>query len=302
LGISQLPPELVDHPDYEIVRELGRGGMGVVYVAQNKLAGRPEVLKVVGRPQIERPGVADRFLREIRSTAKLHHPNIVTALSACRLGDSLVLAMEYVEGIDLAKMVKIKGPLPIAHACYFIHQAALGLQHAHERGMVHRDIKPANLIVTSDGQKAIVKVLDFSRVKVTSEVQTDSDLIREGQMLGTPDYIAPEQIRDPQLADIRADIYSLGCTLYYLLTGGPPFRGEHPGDVYQPHFSMDAVPPNLIRPEVPDELGAVVAKMVAKEPSRRFQIPGEVALTLTPFFKKGSVAARGASPEIRAAE
>ena len=114
MGISQLPPELVDHPDYEFVRELGRGGMGVVYLAQNKLAGRPEVLKVVGRPQIERPGVADCFLREIRSTAKLHHPNIVTALSAFRLGDRLVLAMEYVEGLDLAKMVTIKGPVTMA--------------------------------------------------------------------------------------------------------------------------------------------------------------------------------------------
>ena len=121
----------------------------------------------------------------------------------------------------------------MAHACYFIHQAALGLQHAHEHGMVHRDIKPANLIVARDGNKAIVKVLDFGLAKVTSEGQVDSGLTREGQMLGTPDYIAPEQIRDAQTADIRADIYSLGCTLYYLLTGGPPFRGEHLWDVYQ---------------------------------------------------------------------
>ena len=133
-----------------------------------------------------------------------------------RLGESLVLAMEYVEGLDLAKMVKTKGPLPVANACNFIHQAALGLQHAHERGMVHRDIKPANLILARDGKKAIVKVLDFGLAKVTSEGQTDSGLTREGQMLGTPDYIAPEQIRDAQSADIRADIYSLG--LHVLLS------------------------------------------------------------------------------------
>ena len=193
--------------------------------------------------------------------------------------------MEYVEGLDLAKMVKTKGPLPVAHACYFIHQAALGLQHAHERGMVHRDIKPANLILARDGKKAIVKVLDFGLAKVTSEGQTDSGLTREGQMLGTPDYIAPEQIRDAQSADIRADIYSLGCTFYYLLTGGPPFRGDHLWDVYQAHFSMEAGPLNLVRPEVPVELAAVVAKMMAKEPGRRFQTPGEVARALTPFFK-----------------
>ena len=198
-----------------------------------------------------------------------------------------MLAMEYVEGLDLAKMVKTKGPLPVAHACYFIHQAALGLQHAHERGMVHRDIKPANLILARDGKKAIVKVLDFGLAKVTSEGQTDSGLTREGQMLGTPDYIAPEQIRDAQSADIRADIYSLGCTFYYLLTGGPPFRGDHLWDVYQAHFSMEASPLNLVRPEVPVELAALVAKMMAKEPGRRFQTPGEVAKSAGAFFQKG---------------
>ena len=263
---STLPPGLADHPDYEILRELGRGGMGVVYLAQNTLMGRMEVLKVVGGHLISRPGILDRFLREIRSAAKLHHPNIVAAYSALRFGESLVLSMEYVEGLDLAKMVKTKGPLPVAHACYYVHQAALGLQHAHEHGMVHRDIKPANLILAREGKKAVVKVLDFGLAKVTSEGQVDRGLTREGQMLGTPDYIAPEQIRDAQSADIRADIYSLGCTFYYLLTGGPPFGGDNLWDLYQAHFSMDAGPLNLVRPEVPVELAALVAKMMAKEP------------------------------------
>ena len=283
-----MPPGLADHPDYEIIRELGRGGMGVVYLARNKLMGRLEVLKVVGGHLVERPGVRDRFLREVQSAAKLQHKNIVTAYSAMRLGESIVLAMEYVEGDDLAKVVKSGGPLPVVHACYFIYQAALGLQHAHERGMVHRDIKPANLILAREGKKAVVKVLDFGLAKVTSEGQADSGLTREGQMLGTPDYIAPEQIRDAQSADIRADIYSLGCTFYYLLTGGPPFRGDSLWDVYQAHFSMDAGPLNLVRPEVPVELAALVAKMMAKEPGRRFQTPGEVAQALTPFFKPGA--------------
>ena len=155
------------------------------------------------------------------------------------------------------------------------------MQHAHEQGMVHRDIKPANLILAREGKKAVVKVLDFGLAKVTSEGQADSGLTREGQMLGTPDYIAPEQIRDAQSADIRADIYSLGCTLYYLLTGGPPFRGDSLWDLYQAHFSMDAGPLNLVRPEVPVELAALVAKMMAKEPGRRFQTPGEVAQALS---------------------
>jgi serine/threonine protein kinase len=287
-----LPPELVDHSDYEIVRELGRGGMRVIYLAKNKLMkGRPEVLKFVGRHLLDRPSVLDRFLREIRSTAMLHHANIVTAYSTFRLGDSLVLAMEYLEGLDLAKVVKYKGPLPIANACYFIHQAALGLQHAHERGMVHRDIKPAHLMLARDGKKAVVKVLDFGLAKVTREGQTDSGLAREGQLLVTPDYIAPEQIRNAQSADIRADIYSLGCTFYYLLTGGPPFRDAHLWDIYQAHFSMEARPLNLVRTEVPVELAAVVAKMMSKEPERRFQTPAEVAQALVPFFKRtGAVA------------
>ncbi len=300
--VDTLPPELVDHPDYEIVRELGRGGMGVVYLARNKLMGRLEVLKVVGGQLVERPGVRDRFLREVQSAAKLQHRNIVTAYSATRLGESIVLAMEFIDGEDLARMVKSRGPLPVVHACYFIYQAALGLQHAHERGMVHRDIKPANLIFALEGKKGVVKVLDFGLAKVTIEGQADSGLTREGQMLGTPDYIAPEQIRDAQSADIRADIYSLGCTLYHLLTGGPPFRGEHLWDLYQAHFSMDAGPLNLVRPEVPVELAAVVAKMMAKEPGRRFQTPGEVAQALTPFIKKGNVASTGSKPEFSQAE
>jgi serine/threonine protein kinase/type 1 glutamine amidotransferase len=295
---STLPPGLADHPDYRILRELGRGGMGVVYLAENTLMGRKEVLKVVGSQLISRPGILDRFLREIRSAAKLHHPNIVAAYSALRLGESLVLAMEYVDGLDLARVVKAKGPLPVVHACSFIHQAALGLQHAHERGMVHRDIKPANLILSRDGKKHIVKVLDFGLAKVSSEGQTDSALTREGQMLGTPDYIAPEQIRDAQSADIRADIYSLGCTFYYLLTGGPPFGGDHLWDIYQAHFSMDATPLNLERPEVPVEVAALVAKMMAKEPAKRFQTPGEVAQALLPFFKPGAVGSVGSKPEI----
>ena len=141
-------------------------------------------------------------------------------------------------------------------------------------------------------------MLDFGLAKVTSEGQADSGLTREGQMLGTPDYIAPEQIRNAQSADIRADIYSLGCTLYYLLTGGPPFRGEHLWDVYQAHFSMEAGPLNLVRPEVPVELAAVVAKMMAKGPARRFQEPKEVAQALTPFFKKRHPRSVGFEPEL----
>ena len=287
---NTLPPGLADHPDYEIKGELGRGGMGVVYLAHNKLMGRDEVLKVMGRHIMERPGVLDRFLREIRAVAKLRHPNIVTAYHATRLGETIVFAMEYVDGADLSKMVKATGPLPVAHACHFVHQAALGLQYAHEEGLVHRDIKPGNLMFSRRKDKATIKILDFGLAKLTREEKIDLKLTSEGQAIGTPDYIAPEQIVDAPSADIRSDIYSLGGTLYHLLTGRPPFQANSLYDMYQAHMSRDADPLNFVRLEVPVELAAVVAKMMAKDPARRFQTPGEVARALAPFFKKGSAA------------
>jgi serine/threonine protein kinase len=285
---STLPPGLADHPDYEILRELGRGGMGVVYLAENKLMGRKEVLKVVGSHLLERPGVRERFLREIRLAAQLDHPNVVTAFAARQTGDSLIFSMKYLEGYDLAKLVEKNGPLSVPQACNFVYQAALGLQHAHARGMVHRDIKPSNLMLAKDGNKPVIKVLDFGLAKAASEGRTDGGLTQDGQMLGTPHYVAPEQTESPQKADIRADIYSLGCTLYCLLAGHPPFHAESLYELLQAHHSMDAKLLNFVRPEVPVELAALVAKMLAKEPERRFQTPGEVAQALKPFFKLGS--------------
>src|SRR5271168_3843517 len=238
--VRTMPPGLADHPDYEVVRELGQGGMGTVYLAQNRLMGRNEVLKVVSSHLIKRRGVLERFLVEIRNAARLHHTNIVTAYSASRLGESIIFAMEYVEGLDLAKLVKAKGPLPVANACSYVHQAALGLQHAHEQGMVHRDIKPSNVMLARQANRAAIKVLDFGLAKVKSEGAVDGGLTYEGQMLGTPDFIAPEQTVDARKADIRADIYSLGCTLYYLLTGGPPFRATTVRELLMAHFDREA--------------------------------------------------------------
>jgi WD40 repeat protein/serine/threonine protein kinase len=302
---SKLPPELADHPDYEIIRELGHGGMGVVFLAHNRIVGRHEVLKVIGPDVIESPGVFDRFRNEIRAVARLQHPNIVTAHTAFRCGKSLVFSMEYVDGLDLARLVRANGPVPVAHACYFARQTALGLQHAHEAGMVHRDIKPNNLMLTHKRGKAVIKVLDFGLAKaereqnlldtLPSEAERDlsgtGDLTAPGEMLGTPDFIAPEQIANSQTADIRADIYSLGCTLYYLLTGRPPFSSSSTRETLRAHTSMDAPLLNLVRPEVPAELAALVAKMMAKEPSRRFQTPSEVADALAPFYKKATASA-----------
>src|SRR4029077_15844492 len=156
-----IPPELTSHPDYEIVRQLGRGGMGVVYLAKNRIMGRLEVLKVVSRSLMDRPQMIDRFMQEIRSAAQLNHSNIVTAYTALRFGDLLVLAMEYVEGENLAELIKRRGPLPVLNACYYIQQAAQGLQHAFDKGMVHRDIKPSNLMLARAGKHHTIKILDF---------------------------------------------------------------------------------------------------------------------------------------------
>ena len=303
--LETLPAELANHPDYEIVRELGQGGMGAVFLAHNRILGRDEALKVIGPEIIESPGVFDRFLREIRAVAKLQHPNIVTAHAAFRCGASLVFAMEYVEGLDLARMVMAKGPVPSRHACYFVHQAALGLQHAHEAGMVHRDIKPSNLMLTHKAGKAVIKVLDFGLAKAGSEqnvqgaapaaanidLRVATGLTLPGEMLGTPDFIAPEQIANSQRADIRADIYSMGCTMYYLLSGRPPFQSASMRDTLRAHHRTEAPLLHVLRPEVPPELTALVAKMMAKEPDRRFQSPSDVATALVPFFKKPATAA-----------
>ena len=293
---SAVPPELANHPDYRIVRELGRGGMGVVYLARNTIMDRDEVLKVAHRALLEKPGASDRFLQEIRSAAQLMHVNVVRAYSVLRLGDLLVFAMEYVPGDDLSRIVRKQGALPVAHASFYAAQVALGLQHAHEKGMVHRDIKPSNLILSKDGKKPVVKILDFGLAKMTSEVGFGRDLTGSNKMLGTPDYIAPEQILDAAKADIRADIYSLGCTLYYLLAGSPPFAGGSLYEVLHAHSTASAKPLNLVRPEVPAELAAVVAKMIAKKPGKRYQTPGELAKELQPFTKPGAASAPTAAP------
>jgi serine/threonine protein kinase len=286
LPISAIFPELRDHPQYEVQRELGRGGMGVVYLARNKLMDRLEVLKVVGKQLLGQPGAAERFLREIRSAARLNHPNIVTAHSAFQAGELLVFAMEYVAGENLGQVVRAHGKLPVANACYYVQQVARGLQHAFEAGMVHRDIKPHNLILVRSAKKHMVKILDFGLAKATREgEEADRGLTGTGAMLGTPDYIAPEQTLDAARADIRADIYSLGCTLYFLLTGSPPFQAGSQYELLQAHHMKEPTPLNHLRSDVPPELAAVASKMMAKDPARRYQTPAEVVQALTPFLK-----------------
>ncbi len=278
-----VPPELVDHPTYEVMELLGQGGMGAVYKARHKVMDRLVALKIINASLLGSSNAVERFHREVKAAAKLHHPNIVTAYDAGQAGDTHFLVMEFVAGTDLAQYVKQKGPLPISQACHFSRQAALALQHAHEHGMVHRDIKPANLILNAQGD---VKVMDFGLARLTSEGAGSTGLTGENVLMGTADYIAPEQAQDARQADIRADIYSLGCSLYHLLAGQPPFRGNTVVEKITAHLMA---PPPLAELKVPAGLGKVLARMMVKDPAQRCQTPLEVAQALEPFINKASV-------------
>ncbi len=290
------PPELLNRPEYELLKELERGAMGAVYLARNRRNNQPEVLKVISRTFLDRPESLKRLLQELREATHLSHPNIAIAYQVLQLGENLVLTTEYLQGQDLYQVVQKRGQLPIVNSTFYANQVALGLQHAFEKGMVHRDIKPSNLILVMENKKHIVKILGFGMSRAISEKSNDRGEINTEQMPGTPAYIAPEQTIDAQKADIRADIYSLGCTLYYLLAGKPPFDGNSREEILRAHHSSEARPLNRLRPDVPVELAAVVSRMMAKNPSRRYQTPAEVAKALTPFFKAG----QAGSPAIRA--
>src|SRR5258708_5622980 len=192
--------------------------------------------------------------------------------------------MEDVDGIDLARLVQQSGPLPAPQACEYIRQAAVGLQHAHDKGLVHRDIKPGNLIVCrpSVDDPPIIKILDFGLARFESESDHSGRLTQLGKVVGTVDYVAPEQAQNARTADIRADIYSLGCTLFYLLTGTAPFRGNDAVERISARVLGDAPAVCKTRPEVSPALESVLGKMMARNPAERYQTPGEVAKALEP--------------------
>ena len=290
-ALAGLPTVLNDHPRYRVVAALGAGGMGAVYRAEHRLMDRPVALKVIRGDLLGNAAMVERFRREVKAAARLaSHPNIVAAYDAEQAGETHMLVMEFIEGTDLARLVDRRGPLPIGEACEYARQAALGLQHAFEDGMVHRDIKPQNLMRTTRGQ---IKILDFGLARFASEVATQAGLTAEGMVLGSADYIAPEQIDDPHTADIRADIYSLGCTLYFLLAGQPPFPDGNLIQKLLAHREKTPRPLDEIRPDVPPELARVVERMMAKSPSLRPSTPAEVVLALAPFadaFKRGGQA------------
>ena len=275
-----VPPELQGHPKYRMVRALGEGGMGKVYLVEHLVMKTQVALKVVSQTLLASAEALDRFHREIQTAAQLVHPNIVRALDAEAAGGLHLLVMEYVEGWSLEKVVTEKGPMAVVQACRVAHQAAQGLQYAHGKGMIHRDIKPQNLMVTRQGQ---VKILDFGLAKMVREQAQGHGATQAGAFMGTPEYVAPEQAVDASKADIRADIYSLGCTLYYLLAGRPPYVEKTAVQVVLAHLEKEAVPLHQVRAEVSEELSAVVAKMMAKDPGERYQTPAEAAQALKPF-------------------
>ena len=277
--------------DYVYIDLLGEGGMGQVYKARHKKMGRIIALKVIRKERLANPDAIQRFLREIRSAAQLSHPNVVRAYDADCVGETYYFEMEYVEGADLARHVKNKGPLPLRYACDFMRQAALGLQHAHEKGLIHRDIKPANLLVTHKDK--VLKILDMGLARPTED-EGSTQLTQEGSIMGTPDYIAPEQARDATKADIRSDIYSLGCSFYFLITGRVPFPGGTLTEKLLKHQMDTPKPIQELRKEVPPVVVDVIQCTMAKRPEDRFPTPGDLAAVLADILQgnTGAVMAR----------
>jgi serine/threonine protein kinase len=267
---------------YEIVELLGRGSMGVVYKAVHTELRKTVALKVLPASSTDEVAIA-RFKSEARAAGRLDHPNIVTAYDAGQADGVYFLVMSYVDGIDLARIVERRFQLSIPDACEAIRQAAAGLQHALERGLVHRDIKPSNLMLASNG---VVKVLDLGIARSYDDAPVPERLTATGIMLGTADYLAPEQWENSHTVDTRADIYGLGCTLYHLLAGDPPFSGSDFGSILakmRGHVQLPVPPIEKERPEVPAPLSRLLDRLLAKNPADRFATPGEVAEALLPF-------------------
>lgn len=292
---------------YLLLDVLGEGGMGRVYKALHRRLNRLVALKTIREECLSTDSdAASRFQREARAAAALNHPNIVTLYDFDQANGVQFLAMEYVHGAELGRLVKRTGPLPVEVATECVRQIAAGLQHAFENGMVHRDLKPSNLLaldlelsrrtgrahlralpIDKDDDSAprtagatqlptrfLIKILDMGLVRmIDPKGERQSNLTQEGQLFGTPDFIAPEQARDARKADIRSDLYSVGCTYYYLLAGQAPFQGDSVLDVLLAHQLDEAKPVEALRPEVPPRVSAIVRKLMQKKPEDRYQTP-----------------------------
>jgi eukaryotic-like serine/threonine-protein kinase len=272
--ISQLRSQVVEarrFGQYRLGEQIGAGGMGEVFLAEHELLKRPCAVKLIRPEAVLRAGTIDRFEREVRINATLSHPNTVEIFDYGRTEDgTYYYVMEYLPGMSLADLVEQYGPLPPGRAVYLLRQIALALEEAHEAGLIHRDIKPSNIFAARrGGMDDVAKVLDFGLVRpaATAFSHGNSD---EGQILGTPLYMSPEQATNSRPLDARSDIYSLGAVAYYLLTGRPPFDVENAIEAIIAHARDPVVPPAKIRDDVPADLDAVVVRCLAKDPMERF--------------------------------
>lgn len=266
---------------YKLLGQIGKGGMSSVYLAEHELMKRRVAIKVLPKNRVEDASYLDRFRLEARAVARLDDPNIVRAYDIDNENDIHYIVMEYVDGQDLHQLVSANGPLTYESAADYVAQVANGLQHAHEMGMVHRDIKPANCLLD---RHQTVKLLDLGLAKLTEDDQTSLTMANEENVLGTADYLAPEQALNSHEADSRSDIYSLGCTLYFLLTGRPPFPE---GSISERLLKHQTTKPESIfkaRPDAPASLVDICETMMAKKPDERFQTAGDVAVRLTEWL------------------
>ncbi len=282
---------------YKLLDHLGTGGMSSVYLAQHVVMRRRVAIKVLPQTRVRDSSYLARFHREARAAAALDHPNIVRAFDVDNEGDTHYLVMEYVEGRDLQVLVEQEGPLPYLTAADYIRQAAEGLYHAHQAGLVHRDIKPANLLVDTKG---VVKILDMGLARFADDLEASLTNEHDEKVLGTVDYLAPEQAIDSHLVDARADIYSLGCTLYFALTGKPPFPSGSLAQRIVAHQKQEPQSVMELRPDCPADLLLILRKMMAKSREARYQSAKEVADSLAAWCQGYQERlARGGSPRLQ---
>ena len=268
---------------YKLLDLIGSGGMGQVFLCEHVLMRRRVALKVLPTRKMVTPAALDRFLREAQAIASLDHPNIVRAFDLDRDGAAYFLVLEYVDGVSMQQLVGHVGPLEPDQAAHYIAQAASGLQHAHEAGWVHRDIKPNNLLLDRQG---VVKILDLGLARLRDDEAESMTGKYEGKsILGTADYLAPEQALDSHNVDIRADIYGLGATLYFLLTGKPPFAGGTLAEKFDWLQHRTPTPIRDLRPDVPRELALVLERMMARDRNRRYATPAAVVEALMPLVR-----------------
>ncbi len=265
---------------YQLLDHLGTGGMSSVYLAKHVLMQRRVAIKVLPRSRVDDSSYLARFHLEAKAVASLDHPNIVRAYDVDNVGDTHYLVMEYVQGKDL-QVIGREGPLDFDSAANYIAQAAVGLEHAHDAGLIHRDIKPANLLVD---RKGVVKILDMGLALFFDEDMTSLTVEHEESILGTADYLSPEQALNSHSVDARTDIYSLGCTLYFLLTGHPPFPKGTLAQRIAKHQSEMPAEIRQERPDCPKTLADVCWKMILKAPEERYQSAHDVADVLSDWL------------------